>query len=347
MARWISHGLVAMSLVLPVSTFGQTLLHTLVSPNEEYAGFFGHSVSGAGDVDGDGFSDLIVGAYGEEPGSSPEEAGRAHVFSGADGSLLYTLVSPNEEQYGLFGWSVSGAGDVDGDGYADVIVGAHGKDPGSSPQDAGRAYVFSGVDGSLLYTLVSPNEEGPGRFGVSVSGVGDVDGDGHGDVIVGADLEDPGSSPSGAGRAYVFSGADGTVLHTLVSPHEEDLGFFGRCVSGVGDVNGDGHPDVIVGAYQESPGSSPFAAGRAYVFSGADGSLLYTLASPNEQEFGYFGHFVSGAGDVDGDGRRDVIVRAFWENPGSSPEYAGRSITVPSAPPSLPWATWTAMAATM
>ncbi len=129
-------------------------------------------------------------------------------------------------------------------------------------------------------------------------------------------MGDPGSSPSGAGRAYVFSGATGDTLFSLKSPFEEDSGRFGISVSGAGDVNMDGKADFIVGALGESPGSSPIKAGRAYVFSGATGDTLFSLKSPFEESNGLFGHSVSGAGDVNMDGKADVIVGARDEDPG-------------------------------
>jgi len=243
------------------------------------------------------------------------------------------IISPNEESLGYFGRSVSGVGDVNGDGRGDVVVGAYLEDPGASPSNAGRAYIFSGSDGSLLWTLVSPNEQREGHFGRSVSGIPDVNGDGRGDVVVGASSEHPAlsrSSPGNAGRAYIFSGSDGSLLWTLVSPNEQFSGFFGRSVSGIQDVNGDGRGDVVVGAFREAPGASPTSAGRAYVFSGLDGSLLWTLVSANEQAGGIFGHSVSGIPDVNGDDRGDVVVGAFLEDPGAGPDNAGRAYIFPA-----------------
>jgi hypothetical protein len=119
------------------------VLHLLRSPNEEAAGYFGRSVSGAGDVDGDGLDDIVVGAYGEDPGSSPNFAGRAYVFHGQSGGLIRALSSPNEEPNGGFGWSVSGVADTNGDGLSEVLVGTHLEESGSSPDFAGTAYIFS------------------------------------------------------------------------------------------------------------------------------------------------------------------------------------------------------------
>lgn len=94
-----------------------------------------------------------------------------------------------------------------------------------------------------------------------------MDGDGRGDVIVGAHTEDVGDNTN-AGRAYVFNGSNGELLHVLLSPNAASNGQFGHWVSGVPDVNGDGRGDVIVGAWKETPGIGPYEAGQAYIFDG-------------------------------------------------------------------------------
>ena len=273
---------------------------TLISPNQEEFGNFGEVVAGAGDVDGDGVPDLIVGAGHEDPGNSPDLAGRAYVFSGQDGSLLLELVSPNEEADGVFGDSVGGAGDVNRDGFADVIVGAPGEGPGTR---AGRTYVISGKDGSLIWELTSPNEgPGDGSFGDSVAGAGDTNQDGFVDLIVGAHEEEPDGSPRDAGRTYVFSGRDGSLLLELKSPNEEEESHFGYSVASLGDLNQDGAPDLLIGAPFEGPPS-----GGAYVFSGRDGRLIFHLflgTTPVR------GRSVAGAGDVNQDGFPDGIIGA-------------------------------------
>jgi hypothetical protein len=295
------------------------ILHTLCSLNEESYGYFGGAICGAGDVNNNGYSDLIVGAALRYPDPAVGGGeGRAYVFEGQTGDLLHTLVSPNDGAGGWFGCEVSAAGDVNDDGYDDVIVGAPKENPPPSPTEAGRAYVFSGATGDTLYTLVSPNEELFGRFGCVVSGAGDVDDDGCDDVIVGADEEGPPPSPTKAGRAYVFSGATGDTLFTLASPNEEAWGIFCYYASGAGDVNSDGHADVVVGAFNEDPDPSPTDAGRAYVFDGQSGDAIFTLVSPNEEVDGLFGVSVAGAGDVDADNRPDVIVGAPLEDGGAT-----------------------------
>jgi hypothetical protein len=275
---------------------GQAVLYPLDSPNAQGGGYFGSSVSRAEDVNGDGHPDIIVGAPGEAPGISPDRAGRAYVFDGSGGGVLHTLLSPNPEAYGSFGGSVSGIGDLNDDGYCDVVVGAWCEEGGAL--SAGRAYLFSGQDGSVLHTLESADPEQWGHFGYSVSNAGDVNGDGYSDAIVGAWREDGGAAD--AGRAYVFSGADGGFIRTLQSPSPVSSGRFGWSVSGAGDVDGDGCGDMVVGAYN-------YGESKAYVFSGQGDSLILALSSPSSS---WLGWSVATAGDVNGDGYADVAVGA-------------------------------------
>lgn len=268
----------------------------LASPMPEANGNFGRSVSGAGDVNNDGVGDVIIGALFENGGAA--EAGRAYIFSGADGSPLDTLISPNPKAGGGFGSSVAGIGDINNDGRGDLIVGAYRENGGASA--AGRAYIFSGAGGGLLRTLTSPAPRFEGLFGQSVSGVKDVNGDGVSDIVIGTQQT--------TGRVYIFSGLDGSLLHTLQSPSPEPADNLGGA-RGIDDVNGDGRGDVIAGVPTADGGS-----GRAYIFSGADGSLLHTLASPNPQLLGGFGWSVSGVPDLNFDGRGDVVIGASGQN---------------------------------
>ena len=254
--------------------------------------FCGISVDGAGDVDADGFADLVVGANGV--GS----IGNARVFSGQTGTQLYTF--NGDQVFDNFGLSVSGAGDVDVDGFADVIVGAHH----STGNFLGYARVYSGASGAMLYDFVGSALKD--EFGFDVSGAGDLNGDGHADLLVGVRLDDNlgGGANENSGSVQAFSGMDGSLLYGIdgSAPNE----FFGESVSGAGDVDGDSVPDLIVGARGATPNGS--LSGSARVFSGSTGNLLLTFDGDAAND--WFGLSVSGAGDLNGDGSADLIVGA-------------------------------------
>ena len=289
---------------------------TLTSPSlETLGGQFGRSLAAVPDTDGDGRDDLLVGAPLED-GEFPD-AGQAYLFSGATGAVLRTLVSPNPEDSGFFGFTVAGVPDADGDGRGDLLIGAILED--NESQDAGRAYLFSGSTGLLLQTLESPNFVQSGLFSSALAGVPDVDGDGRGDLLVGAPSENRGAENAGA--AYLFSGGTGALLRTLESPNPELDGQFGISVAGVVDVDGDSRRDLVIGAFREDGGAQD--AGRVYLFSGGTGALLQTLVSPNPEVDGQFGVAVAGSDDILGagfDGRSGVqgsiLVGATFETNG-------------------------------
>lgn len=266
---------------------------------------FGYTVAGAGDVNGDGRSDFIVGAPFADPGGLAN-AGSAFVYSGATGLLLYQKNGPTAGDQ--FGQSVAGAGDVDGDGKADFIVGAPFADPGGVGF-AGSAFVYSGATGALLF-----QKNGAAAFdlfGFSVGGVGDATGDNRSEFIVGAHFADPGGLLD-AGSAYVYSGATGTLLYQKDGAEGDQ---FGVSVAGAGDANGDNRADFIIGARLADPTLGLIDAGSAFVYSGATGALLYRKdGAVTGDELGWP---VSGAGDVDGDGRGDFLISARLADPGA------------------------------
>ncbi len=198
-----------------------------------------------------------------------------------------------------FGWVSSDVGDLDEDGVTDFIIGAPGNDAGGN--GAGRAYVYSGASGTLIFGALTGSLAGAG-FGTAVGGTGDIDGDQVPDVIVGA--------PSiFQGEASIFSGADGSLIHTFVGEAGSDS--FGFAVNGAGDFNGDGTPDVVIGATRhDATGSN---AGRAYVYSGADFTLICSFDGFDSLD--RLGSSVDTIGDVTGDGWSEVVVGA--QNAGS------------------------------
>ena len=266
------------------------LLHE-VSGEAEHDGF-GITVAGAGDVNDDNYADFIIGAAYADPGGMGS-AGKAYVYSGSDGSLLYEF--SGEAVNNSFGGSVAGIGDVNNDYNADFIVGAGGS------FFAGKAYVYSGLDGSLLYEVTGEAEND--GFGGSVAGAGDVNNDNNADFIIGAGGADPG------GKAYVYSGLNGSLLYEVSGEAEGDS--FGCSVDGAGDVNNDGRDDFIIGAYAAGPGEV-MGPGKAYVYSGLNGSLLYAVTG--EASMDMFGLSVAGAGDLDNDGYADFLVNSSAKN---------------------------------
>lgn len=277
----------------------------LASPSGSAGGDCGYAVAGLADVNGDGRGDILVGAPGETPPGGPSAAGRAFVFDGVTGELLYSVAAPAPESFSDFGLAVASVPDATGDGRVDLAIGA----AGAGGDAEGKVFLFSGADGSYLRTLTTPAAVLFGAFGQAVAGVADADGDGRGDVAVGAPGE--GANDNAFGAAYLYSGATGALLRTFISGGPVILGEFGNAIGGVPDVNGDGRGDVVVGAFGEGPNDS--AEGRAYIFSGATGARLRTLISPAPISFGEFGSAAAGVPDLDSDGRGDVVIGAVSE----------------------------------
>ncbi len=195
------------------------------------------------------------------------------------------------------GFAVAGIGDVDGDGHADLLAGAPTDGTLALPE-TGSVRVFSGATGAVLWTAYG--DATGDRLGWVVNDVGDVNGDGIPDVITGAYKND--LHGSDAGMIRIYSGLDGTVLRTKYGGDADDL--YGYTVCGVSDVDLDGVPDFAVGAWQDETNGPN--SGAAYLYSGATGERIRTFlgSAPNER----FGYTVRGAGDLDGDGRGELII---------------------------------------
>jgi hypothetical protein len=216
------------------------------------------------------------------------------VFSGKDGSRLLTLTG--EHAGDAFGSAVAGATSA---GRLTLIVGA----PGAGPSKHGRVYVYDALT-TVPHFTADADATGVAFAAMFVSVPGDLNGDGVPDVYV-SDWSNAAKGPS-TGRSYVFSGRDGATLFTVTGEHPGDAFGIGAAVAG--DVDGDGVPDLIVGAWQYA--SVAVSAGRVYLVSGKDGRVLraYTCRVPGDT----FGFDAVGMGDVDGDGVPDLLLTSGW-----------------------------------
>jgi len=261
-------------------------LQTFSSPNPEELGRFGSAVAGGGDFDDDGVADVVIAA----PYESASDKGRVYVMSGSDGSVIHTFEPTGDATW--FGESIDVTEDLTGDGVPDVIVGSR------LEENQGRAYVFSGADGTLFHKLESSTYGE--AFGASVAGIEDLDRDGKADVLVG-------DTHQYDGEVHVLSGATGSVIRIVDSPTEDRYGQFGGHVSDAGDLDNDGISDIIVSDPRQKVNGED-GAGAVYVFSGRDGSLLHTLLPPSPIYNSAFGEAAEAVSDFDGDGVSDFLV---------------------------------------
>lgn len=260
--------------------------HQVIGPPESGADL-GFDVSAAGDINFDGFPDILAGAPGTFPGGL-FVAGSAFVISGKDGTEIFRF--DGTVAAGTLGKAVAGAGDANGDGIPDFVVGA------PNQPEPGTVFVFSGADGTPLHQFDGTwiNDQ----FGASVDFISDLNNDQCDEILIGAMFAQP-FGGFNAGSLFVYSGKDGILLKQIDGIPGQRLG---RQVAGLRDLNGDGIADFSASDFTVG------LSGSVRVYSGADFSLLYRLDGVNGG--GFFGSGIDGVGDIDGDGCEDLVVGA-------------------------------------
>jgi hypothetical protein len=301
---------------------------------------FGVSVASAGDVNGDGYADVIVGAYNATNTKGEQAAGRAHLYLGGPSGLSTSpqLLDGPDGASAYFGQALASAGDVNGDGYADVVVGAYYATNTKSEQAAGRAHLYLGGPSGLSTSpqLLDGPDGANAWFGFSAS-AGDINGDGYADVIIGAVTATNTAGQSQAGRAHLYLGGPSglsTSPQLLDGPDGANARF--GSVASAGDIDGDGYADVVVGADRATNTAGQSQAGRAHVYLGGPSGLSASpvlLDGPDDAN-ALFGFSVASAGDINGDGYADVIIGAAYatSQAGRAHLYLGGSSGLSTSP---------------
>jgi len=277
--------------------------------------FLGYGIGTAGDVNGDGYSDFVIGIPGYDNGAGTE-SGKVMVCMGSStgpGSPATSCTGiEGPKAFSSFGSSVATAGDVNGDGYSDIIVGAPGYDAGSSNTDEGGVWVFLGSSTGINTTAVwsSIGDQADAFLGSAVATAGDVNGDGYSDIIVSRpnydfDLDDD------VGQVLVYQGCSSGIagFTAFYVIGDEADGYLGQSIATAGDVNGDGYSDIIIGAPWADHGTFD-DSGEVTIYEGSSSGLSiseYTVITQDISDL-RLGISVHTAGDVNGDGYADCII---------------------------------------
>jgi FG-GAP-like repeat/FG-GAP repeat len=273
------------------------------------------SVAGAGDVNGDGYADIVVG---NAEGGTGADTGAVYLYLGSATGTSPDPAATITGPAGLFGYSVAGAGDVNGDGYADVVVGDLGSTGDATSVPDAFAYVYlggpNGLSAAPLVGLTKP--DGTSLDSTTVASAGDVNGDGYADILVG--------DPAGeTGAAYLYLGGP-TGPSAIPSVTFAGLdSAFGAALMGVGDVDGDGYGDIVIGDPGRTPGGdlpgTPGNTGVAFVYLGSamgpSTTASFTLVNPDSTGVTRPFQGAMGVGDVNGDGYADVASSVLGQNP--------------------------------
>ncbi|MBL8843570.1 MAG: FG-GAP repeat protein, partial [Planctomycetes bacterium] len=267
------------------------LLHEWIGTELDAA--FGDRPTVIGDIDGDGFADVAVPAIYHGSGAT-DYRGAVYIYSGKDGALIWKNAGTSANEN--YGYALARVGDVDGDGVVEFAIGAVGRQVNGYWR--GGVEVWSGKSGALLFSEIGGLDD---WFGGALADVGDLDGDGVPDLLVGSFND---SFPAKPGEAHVYSLKTGAELYCFSGTVDGDL--FGYAVAGLDDLDGDGVPEFAITA--PTGAAAPPWTGRCSVYSGRRGLLLADLESGSVDDA--FGAELMVHHDLDGDGRREFLVGA-------------------------------------
>ncbi|WP_353717491.1 FG-GAP-like repeat-containing protein [Dyadobacter sp. 676] len=283
---------------------------------------FGSAVSGAGDINRDGYADIIIGDEDYYTAGQSYE-GAIFIYYGSAAGPSNPAIIESNIGFASLGGSVSSAGDVNGDGYGDIIAGA------AYYGGKGAAYIFHGsAQGIGSSPKIIQGDQDDALFGLSVSGAGDINGDGYSDIVVGAPRYD--KNEQGEGIAFVYYGTNSGISDVSPTILEQNIvsGGLGFTVHTAGDVNGDGYSDIILGAGDFGGANASTIKGKAFLYHGSPTGIKPTASFSTEgnHDGANLGYSVSGAGDVNGDGYSDIIIGAPHANVGLVTDGGNASI---------------------
>lgn len=304
-----------------------------VMDGESTSDLFGVSVVSAGDVNADGYDDVLIGAQLNDAGGF--DAGRAYLYFGGpvfDNEPDRIFTGENSRDW--FGGRVAKGGDINGDGYSDVVISAYGKD--STGVDAGLVYIyFGGKNMDTVPDALLSGEAAQDSFGFRIDASGDFNNDGICDLLIGAIRND--TNGRNSGRAYLyFGGKEIKNIPDVIFEGKRMNDVFGRSLANIGDVNGDGIDDLAIGGLLSD--GNPSYPGRIEIFFGGESMDNQPDACfLGETNSDGFGNSVAAAGDVNDDGYGDIIIGALANdnqanNAGSAYIYSGGDSLNQAAP---------------
>ena len=261
----------------------------------------GSAVAAVDDLTGDGLPELAAGA----PSAFNFSVGEVTLFDATNCAVVRRLADPAGVLGALVGSSIAALDDVNGDGTGDIAVGA--RNDQRNGITSGSVLVFSGSDGSLIRRLLHPSPGSSDQFGESLSSLGDLNGDGVGDIAIAAEGDTTGVQGQ-IGSVSLYSGRDGAFLRTCADVDTNDLG---TSVAAIGDVTGDGIPDIVAGAGADNYLAFPLsqgARGTVLIFSGSDCAVVRRIVDPAGKALDYFGGSVLVPGDLGGDAAPEIVI---------------------------------------